>query len=307
MRLIRLLVTAALAWAVLAGGSWAQNGLERFESVIKPQIQLEKFTYTGAQPLGDAGFVLNDVIAVMPASPSTGDKASTLTIEKVTVEALDFERMKDVNDDDLPRFAKLKLEGVNGDEEMFTALTPYGVPRVPVDVALDYRLDGPAKVFTLNRLEIGLRGQARLGLALAVDGISEKSSEVAGAMDDGRLRTASLSIDDSGLLAKLLPPLAKEQGQTAEGLVGVALITLAAFCDGQGPATLKALDAIASFIADWKAPKGPLVIGLAPAKTAGLMDFDKVMEPNALVEVFGLSATYAGTRDGAAKAGPVTK
>jgi hypothetical protein len=84
-------------------------------------------------------------------------------------------------------------------------------------------------------------------------------------------------------------------------------VSIAAFCDGQGAPTLKALDAIASFITDWKAPSGPLVIGLAPAKTAAVSDLDKVMEPNALVDVFGLSASYPGTRDGVAKVGPTAK
>ncbi|HTE82401.1 MAG TPA: hypothetical protein VK634_17080 [Reyranella sp.] len=305
--MIRLLVTAVLAWTVLATGVLAQNGLERFEREIKPQIQLEKLAYGGSQPLGNAGFVLTDVVAVLPASPSTGDKASTLKIDRLTVEELDFDRMKDLNDDEMPRFAKLKIEGMTGDEEMFTALTSYGVPRVPVDVVLDYRLDGPAKSFTLNRLEISLRGQAKLGLNLVIEGISEKSSEVADAMDDGRVRTASLTIDDSGLLAKLLPPLAQEQGQTAEGIVGVALVTLAAFCEGQGPATLKALDAIASFIGDWKSPKGTLTINLEPVKTAALSDIDRIMEPNALIDIFGLSTSYPATRVGAAKAGPTAK
>jgi len=307
MRLIRLLVTSVLAWTVLATSVSAQNGLERFEREIKPQIQLEKFAYGGSQPLGNAGFVLTDVVAVLPASPSTGDKASTLNIDRLTVDELDFDRMKDLDDDEMPRFAKLKIEGMTGDEEMFTALTSYGVPRVPVDVVLDYRLDGLAKSFTLNRLEISLRGQAKLGLNLVIEGISEKSSEVADAMDDGRVRTASLTIDDSGLLAKLLPPLAQEQGQTAEGIVGVALVTLAAFCEGQGPATLKALDAIASFIGDWKSPKGTLMINLEPVKTAAISDIDRIMEPDALIDIFGLSASYPATREGAAKAGPTAK
>ncbi|HTE36097.1 MAG TPA: hypothetical protein VK630_06095 [Reyranella sp.] len=305
--MIRLLVTAVLAWTVLATGVLAQNGLERFEREIKPQIQLEKFAYGGSQPLGNAGFVLTDVVAVLPASPSTGDKASTLKIDRLTVEELDFDRMKDLDDDQMPRFAKLKIEGMTGDEEVFTALASYGVPRVPVDVVLDYRLDGLAKSFTLNRLEISLRGQAKLGLNLVIEGISEKSSEVADAMDDGRVRTASLTIDDSGLLAKLLPPLAQEQGQTAEGIVGVALVTLAAFCEGQGPATLRALDAIASFIGDWKSPKGTLMINLEPVKTAALSDIDRTMEPNALIDIFGLSTSYPATREGAAKAGPTAK
>jgi len=307
MRLIGFVATAVLAWTVLTTGVLAQNGLERFEREIKPQIQLEKLAYGGAQPLGDAGFVLTDVVAVIPANPTTGDKASTLRIDRLTVDALDFDRMKDINDDEVPRFARLRIEGMTGDEEMFAALAPYGVPRVPVDVVLDYRLDGLAQTFTLNKLEISLRGQAKLGLNLVIEGVSEKASEAADTMDDGRVRTASLTIDDSGLLARLLPPLAQEQGQTAEGVVGMALVTLAAFCEGQGPATLKALDAIASFIGDWKSPKGTLVIKLEPAKTAALSDIDRIMEPNALIDIFGLSTSYPATRDGAAKAGATDK
>ena len=64
---------------------------------------------------------------------------------------------------------------------------------------------------------------------------------------------------------------------------------------------------MASFVGDWQATKGPLVLALAPAQTADLADLDKVMQPNALVDIFGLSASYPGTRDGAAKAGPSVK
>ena len=126
---------------------------------------------------------------------------------------------------------------------------------------------------------------------------------MAGAKDDARLRTASLTVDDTGLLAKLLPAWAKEEGVQPEELVQTALTGLAAFAAQQGPDTLKSLDAVASFIADWKAPKGPLVLGLKPAKTAGLSDLDKVALPDALTTEFGFTATYPGTKAGAAKAG----
>ncbi|MBN9089439.1 MAG: hypothetical protein J0J01_21220 [Reyranella sp.] len=305
--MMRSLLATILAWLFLSSATMAETGLERFEREIKPQIELKSFTYKGAEALGDTGFVLNEVVAVMPANATTGDKDSTLKIDKVTVEALDFERMKKLNDDDMPRFAKIKLEGMSGDEDMFALLEPYGIPRVPMDVVLDYRLDGVQKVFTLNALEIALRGQGKIALTLVIDGVSAKSSEMAGAKDDGKLRTASLTLDDKGLIGKLLPAIAKEQGQSAEGFVAFALVSIAAFCEGQGPATLKALDAVASFVNDWQGPKGALVLGLKPAKTAGLSDLDKVMEPNALVDIFGLSASYPGTRDGAAKAGPASK
>jgi hypothetical protein len=189
---------------------------------------------------------------------------------------------------------------MTGDDEIFTALAPYGVPKLPVDIALDYNIDGKAKVLTLKTLEVSLRGQGKLTLAMVLDGISDKSS----AMDDGRLRTGSFTIDDTGLIAKVLPAMAKEQGAKAEDLVNTALGAIAGFAAPQGAPTLKALDAVASFIADWRAPKGPLELGLKPKKTAGMDDLDKIMEPNALVDLFGFTATYPGTKAGAAKAGP---
>ncbi len=253
MRSIWSGILSALLVLGFAAGSWAQNGLERFEKEIKPQFELKKFSYASAEPLGSSGFILNDVVAVVPANPATGDKESTVKIQKVTVEEMDFDRMKkDAKDDETPRFAKLKLEGMTGDDEMFTALQPYGVPNVPVDIALDYRIDPAAKVLNLKTLEVSLRGQAKIVFSLVMDGISDKAG-MAGAKDDGKLRTASLTIDDSGLLSK--------------------------------------------------APKGPLTLGLKPAKTAGLSDLDKIMMPNALVTEFGFTASYPGTRAGAAKGG----
>ena len=248
-----------------------------------------------------SGFVLNDVVAVIPANAATGDKESTVKIQKVTVEALDFDRLKkDAKDDEAPRFAKLKLEGMTGDDEMFTALQPYGVPNVPFDIALDYtHRPGDQGARRSRRSRSAMRGQAKFALSLVMDGISDKTSGMAGAKDDGRLRSASLTIDDSGLLAKLLPAWAKEEGAQARGdRADRAGGASPPSPPQQGPDTLKALDAVASFITDWKAPKGPLVLGLKPAKTAGLSDLDKIMMPDALTTEFGFTATYPGTKAG---------
>ena len=287
-----------------AGGASAQNGLQRFESEIKPQIDLKSFSYGSASALGSAGFVLNNVVAVVPANPATGDKETTVKVVKVTVDEIDFDRLKkDAKGDEAPRFAKIKLEGMTGDDALFATLAPYGVPKVPVDIALDYRLDTVTKVFTLSKLEINLRGQARVTLALVLDAISDKPSEMQSSQDDGRLRTASLDIDDTGLLAKVLPAVAKEQGTPAEAMVAMATVPIGAFAQGQGPATMKALDAVVSFIGDWKQPKGPIKITIKPAKTAGMADIDKIMMPNALTDLFGLAVEYGGTRAGAAGGG----
>jgi len=304
MRSMIRAVLAALSVLGFATGASAQNGLQRFENELKPQFELKTFTYANASALGSSGFVLNGVVAVVPGSPATGGKDSTVKIDKVTVDEIDFDRLKKgAPDDAAPRFAKLKFEGMTGDDDVFTALAPYGVPHVPVDLALDYRLDTDTKVLTLSKLEINLRGQGRVTLSLVLDGISDKPSKMEGSKDDGRLRTASLDIDDTGLIAKLLPAIAKAQGSTPEAMVAIAVVPIASFTANQGPDTLKALDAIVSFIGDWKQPKGPIRIGIKPTKTAGLSDLDKVMMPNALTEIFGLSVAYAGTRPGAASGG----
>jgi hypothetical protein len=303
MRVVFAALMSVLLSIGLATGSWAQNGLERFEKEIKPQFELKTLSYGGAEPLGATGFVLKDVVAVVPANPATGDKESTIRIDTVTVDDLDFDRLrKDSKNDLAPRFARLKMEGMTGDDEMFTALEPYGVPKVPFDISLDYRIDPAVKVLTLNMLEVTLRGQARFALSMIVDGVSD-DTDVDTAKDEGRLRSASLTIDDKQLLDKLVPALASEEGIKPGELITTTLDALAGFAQAQTGETLKALDALASFIGDWKAPRGPLVLGLKPAKTAGLGDLDKIMVPDALSTLFGFTATYPGTRSGAARAG----
>jgi len=305
MRTLWLAISLSITAFFLAAGATAQDGLKRFETDIKPQMELKSFTYGSASAIGSSGFVLNNVVAVVPGSGATGGKDSTIKIDKVTVDELDFDRMKKgSNGDDMPRFMKLKLEGINGDDDLFAQLAPFGVPKVPVDFTLDYRLDTATKVLTVSKVELNLRGQARLALALVMDGISDKMSDTQGkTKDDGRLRTASLDIDDTGLLAKVLPAAAQMQGSTPEAMIAMATVPLAAFTANQGPATLKALDAVVSFAQDWKKPNGPIKITIKPAKTASLQDLDKIMEPNALTDIFGLSVEYAGTRGGASGGG----
>jgi hypothetical protein len=297
-RTLVLLLGLSLFVAVQAH---AQNGLQRFEKEIKPQLEFKSLTYAKAAPLGDKGFTLSNVVAVMPGSAATGGKDNTIKIEKVTVEEIDFDRMKDTGKkDEIPLFAKLKIEGMTGDDELSGMLESFGVPKAPVDLAMDYRLNPAAKVLTVSKLEIGLQGQGSLSLSLVLDGVSDKASEAAGAKDSASLRSASLIYADVGLLSQLVPALAKQQGMAADTMIAMAVAPVGAFAAGKGADTVKALDAIASFISDWKKPKGPITISVAPAKSASLADLDKIEQPNALTDIFGLKVEYAGTRAGAA-------
>lgn len=308
MRVVRCLLWSLLAAVACLPPALAQNGLQRFERDVKPHLEFEAFTYRSAMPLGPGGFVLNDVTAVMPAVPQTGDKSSTIRVDKVIVEEFDFERVpprrakgsaRAERDDDVPRFAKIRLEGVSGDDNVHTWLTRYGIPRAPVDAALDYRIDPAAKVLTINKAEVSLRGMARLDFSALLDGISDKASNLQGSKDDGRLRTASLVIDDKNLLGQLLPAMARASGGSAESWIAIVQASIQGFAADQGPETLKALDAVASFVGDWRAPKGPIRFTVKPASTVSVEDLDKILQPNALTDLFGLTVSYEGTRPGA--------
>lgn len=278
----------------------AQNGLQRFEKDIKPQLEFKSLSYDKAAPVGDKGFTLSNVVAVVPAS-ATGGQDSTIRIEKVTVEEMDFDRLKDAGKkDDMPLFAKLRIEGMTGDDDLSGMLESFGIPKAPVDLALDYRLNPADKVLTISKLEMGLQGQGRLSLSLVLDGVSDKASEAAGAKDTASLRSASMVYTDVGLLSQLVPAVAKQQGMAADAMIAMAVAPVGAFAANKGPGTVKALDGIASFIADWKKPKGPITVSVTPAKGASINDLDKIEQPNALTEIFGLKVEYAGTRAGAA-------
>ena len=307
MRSIGTFLTLSFFFVTLATSALAENGLQRFERELKPQLQREQLSYGGAEALGDQGFALKDVVAVVPATPQTDNKPTTIKIDRVTVEAVDFDRLAASSNDDLPRFLKMKLEGVTGDGPTSRSLAAYGLPQVPADLAVDYKLDPAAKRLTLDKLEISLRGQGRIELSLVIDGVSDKASEVEEAKDSGRLQSASLTIDDKGLVAKLLEAGAKSQGNKPDDLVALGLLSIASLTGQQDAESLKAFDAVASFVADWRAPKGPITIAVTPAKGASLADVGSIMMPNALHEILNLKVTYAGTREGAAASGPAAK
>ena len=185
--------------------------------------------------MGDKGFTLSNVVVVVPASAATGGKDNTIKIEKVTVEEADFDRMKDSGKkDEVPLFAKLKIEGMTGDDELSGMLESFGIPKAPVDLALDYRLNPAAKVLTVSKLEVGLQGQGSLSLSLVLDGVSDKASEAAGAKDTASLRSASLVYTDVGLLSQLMPAVAKQQGMAADAMIAMAVAPIGAFAAGKG-------------------------------------------------------------------------
>ena len=82
---LALLLSFGGAWGGPWSGAWADDGLQRFEKEIKPKLEFRSLTYAKASALGDKGFVLEGITAVMPrrlrsraaASSSAKLRAST--------------------------------------------------------------------------------------------------------------------------------------------------------------------------------------------------------------------------------------
>lgn len=300
---IRVSLAALAVLAALALPAWADNGLQRFEREIRPQLDVEKLAYRSGEPIGETGFVLDDVTVVTPPTAPTQNRPGTFHIDRLTVDALDFDHLRKESRNEWPRVVKLKAEGLTGDAAAISTLTAYGFPKVPIDIVVDWTFDRAAMKARMNKLEISMRGEGRLSAVLSIVGLSD----VASARQNVTLEKGTIVIDDRGLLAKVLQTFGRSRGNSADGLVALSLITLSGIAAQQRAETLPALDAIASFLTDWRAPQGPLTIGLQGPRGTNIDGLGALLEEDALYKILGLTANYAGTRAGAALAGPVPK
>ncbi len=294
----RLLNTIVVSASLVAAPAFA-DGLSRFEREIKPNLGKIDLTYRGATALGPTGFALDDVRAVLPGDTPDA-KSIPVTAKRIVVDDVDFDP---ISKDEAPHFLRMRIEGATATGQADDWRRQYGIPEVPLDFAVDYRLDATRKVFTLNRLELALPGLARIELGFILDGVTPASFKSADtSKDDVSLRTATLVYEDSSLLARLLPALAAEQKKTGETLVAENLELFGVIARTQSPKAVEVFDVIASFIGDWGKPKGPLRLTVSPPKNLSTADMDKFEIANAIIDIFGLSAAYAGTRPGAALA-----
>jgi hypothetical protein len=293
--------TSLLLWW-LAVPAAAADGLSRFEAALK-DAPPGALTYKSGKALGDNGFVLDGVVVTAPAEATGGTKAEPIQIKRIVVEDFDF---ASIDKNVPPNFVKIRVEGIaigpNPAEGIdLKALT--GLDELTADFQLDYRVDGERKTMTLNRLELDLNGLARLELSMVLDGI--EADAIDSSSPNATLRTASLVFEDRTLLGKTLPAAAKMQGSDADGLVKMAKAMLGEMREGQGPATLAVLDALASYVDDYKQPKGVLRLTFNPTGKTSVGSLSAMKSADDAVKALGLVVSYAGTRAQATPAGDV--
>jgi hypothetical protein len=298
MSMIRIVGRVAAAGLVF---SWlalpaAADGLARFKEAIK-DAPPGALTYKSAKALGDNGFVLEGVVVTPPADATPAGKTEPIEIKRVAVEDFDFAA---VDKNAPPNFIKMRVEGIVIGAKPAAGIDLKelaGLDKITADFQLDYRLDPAKKTMTLSKLELDLNGLARLELSMILDGVSAESvDKPEAAMNDASLRTATLLFEDRSMFSKVLPAAAKLQSVEADALVKIGKVMLDGLRVGQGTATLAVLDALGSYLEDYKQPKGPLRVTLNPPGKTSVTTLSGMTNPDEAIAALGLVVSYAGTR-----------
>lgn len=138
---------------------------------------------------------------------------------------------------------------------------------------------------------------------MILDGVSaELADKPEAAMNDATLRTATLLFEDRSLFSKVLPAAAKMQSMEPSALVKIGKVMLDGLRVGQGPATVAVLDALGSYLDDYKQPKGPLRVTLNPPAKTSAATISAMTNPDEIIGALGLVVSYAGTKPGPAPA-----
>jgi hypothetical protein len=297
IRIVGRVVAAGLVLSWLALPA-AADGLSRFKEAMKgaPDGAL---TYKSAKSLGDNGFVLEGLVVTPPADATPAGKTEPIEIKRIAVEDFDFAAV----DKNLPpNFIKMRVEGIVIGPKPAAGIDLKelaGIDKITADFQLDYRLDPEKKTMTLSKLELDLNGLARLELSMVLDGVSAESvDKPETAMNDATLRTATLVFDDRSLFSKVLPAAAKVLGVEPAKQVAIGRAMLDGMRAGQGTATLAVLDALGSYLDDYKQPNGPLRVSLNPPGKVSATELSAMTNPDDAIKAMGLVVSYAGTKPG---------
>ena len=307
--MIRNVGRVAAASLILCGLALpaAADGLTRFKEAIK-DAPPGALIFESAKALGDNGFVLEGVVVTPPPDSTPAGKTEPIEMKRVAVEDFDFAA---VDKNAAPKFIKMRVEGIligTKPAEGVDLAEIAGIDKITADFQLDYRLDPEKKTMSLNRLELDLVGLARLELSMILDGVSaEAVDNPESAMNDATLRTATLLFEDRSLFSKVLPAAAKMQSVEPGALVKIGKMMLDGLRVGQGAATLAVLDAVGSYLDDYKQPKGPLRVTLNPPGKTTAATLTGMTDPDEIIGALGLVVSYAGTKPGPAAAKPTEK
>lgn len=298
MRLVRatfsfllILFVAPVAWA---------DGLSRFQELLAAKGWTDLVRFSSGSSLGLGGFVLENVVVTPPPDMVEPGKMPVkpvpTRINRMTVEEIDFDS---IARNKPPLFIRARFEGIalDGKAGPDGAMRKFvGTDLAMADLSIAYRLDATSRVFDLTQFAIDLRGLARLELAVTIDGVAPDAADIPQrSAATASLRSASLTITDASLMARLIRALAADDGESPDKQAEILVQTVMMMLAGDGPATQAAAHTIAAFLRDWQRPRGPLNITIKPPNRATFAELGGITDAEEAMKALGLVVTYAGT------------
>ena len=286
-----------VAMCLAAGSSpVAADGLQRFERELLPKIQKGRLTYEKASALGADGFVLERVVVL--SEPAGGrPSAPALRVARLEVEAIDYQGFQAGE----ARFAKVTAKGMVLLEagEYGAEAKRHGFSGKPTDARLDYRYDAAAQVLTVNHLDVATAGYGKLNLEAVIDKVPS--------LRDPRLLNATVAIrslrlvyEDQSGLRQILHGVGQRNGKSEEAISREWLTTLGVASSGKGQRTQPFADALASFLQDYRQPKGPIAVTMRPPQPTSFGTMLGLLFLPDPAQLLGASASYPGPRPSAA-------
>ena len=283
---------ALLALLIAIPTARADDAVQQFKTLVEPLLAPATLAYAKATSTGAESLVLEDAVLTPPPG---GPVDKPIAIERVTVETIDFAGLAR---GDAPTHLHLRLDGVSSEgsaaapPEVADALGP-GPYRANLE--LDYTIvDG--KELRIDTLALELPGLGRLKASLDIDGIESGGGNFTDAnLDDAALSKGAVSYEDQSLLAKVVAAFAKEQHKSEKDVIDEWSEGLKSLAKSQGNDEGPLLQGALALLADYKAPKGPLTLALAPPRdAAGAHPIEDAMT-DGVSKTLGVSASYAGS------------
>lgn len=291
---------AATIILFLAATASANDGITRFQQDLLPRLPPGMLTYESAAPRGALGFVLEKVVAKVPAQ--SGMPASTIQARRVVVEELDFDGLAAQT---FPHFMKLEMFGLveTGNTALDALRQRYGMPETPPgDFRLDYWFDPWARTFRINRLEGTTPGTGSVSFELALDNLRTLGPIPRAELDAVALRSFRLSVESLSGMQFSLRAIAELLGKTEETMIREWQAAIAVVVLGKNGRTRHFGDALVSFLNDYRQPAGHLRIMILPSKPITMRDLGTAWSDADPAGAIGLDASYPGTKEGAAAA-----
>jgi len=252
-------------------------------------------TYQDAKSLGPTAFELTGVV-LAPEGP-----ASAIPINRLLVENIDMMGLMG----GAPSVMKLRIDGMtltpnnsDIDSDFWEML---GTNTLLTNLVLDFTTDAATQAFKLNDFTLDFPGVAKATLALDLLGVGPQALMAPEmAMFTASLKSATLTVEDLGFLARGLATGVRESGMTEQQLLDIGLQELSNSLAEMGAAPGDRVFAVGELLGglmlDAKSPKGPLTVSLSPAQPLTFESLNQVASAAEAADLANLQASYGGTR-----------